>query len=313
MNMHEWPLTFFTTFGQMAVGAFVVLGVITVAGRAKYSRNAIDRICVPALYAIGPIMIAGFFLAFFHLGNPANALNVMRNIGSSGLTQELVAGSVFAVLGFLFAACQFFDKGSVAFRRTLALLTAAVGIVFIATMARLYMLPTVPAWNHWTTPAAFYLSGAVTGLLSIAVALISYNWLEDSALIKRLIPSARNEDQTPEQKAEVWRLISDCLRWIGIALVVVVPLIFLVMVFNYSRPEGPNPAEFEFNTTAFVIRIVFLLAGAFIVGLLLAVSGRKQRPTASTLAWIIVAYVMVVVAELAGRFMFYGAMDRVGI
>lgn len=313
MNMHEWPLTFFTTFGQMAVGAFVVLGLITLLGRAKYSRNAIDRICVPALYAIGPIMIAGFFLAFFHLGNPVNAFNVMRNIGSSGLAQELAAGSVFAVLGFLFAACQFFDKGSVAFRRTLALLTAAVGIIFIATMARLYMLPTVPAWNHWTTPAAFYLSGAVTGLLSIAVALISYNWLEDSALIKRLIPSARNEAQTPEQKAEVWRLIRDCLRWIGIALVVVVPLIFLVMVFNYSRPEGPNPAQFEFNTTAFIIRIVLLIVGAFIVGLLLAFSGKKQRPTVSTLVWIILAYVMVVVAELAGRFMFYGAMDRVGI
>ena len=313
MNMHEWPLTFFTTFGQMAVGAFVVLGVITVVGDAKYSRNAIDRICVPALYAIGPIMIAGFCLAFFHLGNPMNALNVVRNIGSSGLTQELVAGSVFALLGFLFAACQFFDVGSLALRRTLAVLTALVGLIFIATMARLYMLPTVPAWDHWTTPAAFYLSGAVTGLLAIAVALIPYNWLEDSELIKRLIPSARNEDQTQEQKDEVWRLIDDCLRWIGIALVVVVPLIFLVMVFNYSRPEGPNPAEFEFNTTAFVIRIALLLIGAFIVGLLLAFSGTRGRPTASALFWIILAYVLVVVAELAGRFMFYGAMDRVGI
>ncbi|WP_421628962.1 dimethyl sulfoxide reductase anchor subunit family protein [Corynebacterium pseudogenitalium] len=313
MNMHEWPLTFFTTFGQMAVGAFFVLGVITMVGRTRYSANAINRICVPALYAIGPIMIAGFCLAFFHLGNPINALNVMRHISSSGLTQELVGGCIFATLGFLFAACQFFDWGSVGTRTTIAVITAIAGIGFIATMARLYMLPTIPSWNHWTTPAAFYLSAAVTGLLAIAVALTAYNWLEDSELIKKLIPSARNEDQTDAQKEEVWDLIHASLRWIGIALTVVVPLIFIVMVFNYGRPAGPNPAQFEFNMTAFVIRIGLLLVGAFIVGLILAFGGRTRRPTSSAMLWITVAYILVVIAELLGRFMFYGAVDRIGI
>lgn len=313
MNMHEWPLTFFTTFGQMAVGAFVVLGIITLLGRTKYSANAIERICVPALYAIGPIMIAGFCLAFFHLGNPINALNVMRNIGSSGLTQELVAGCIFAALGFLFAACQYFDWGKAGLRTTLAVLTAIVGIGFIATMANLYMLPTIPSWNHWTTPAAFYLSGAVTGLLAIAVALTAYNWLEDSPLIKKLIPSARNADQTDEQREEVWDLIHSSLRWIGIALTVVVPLIFIVMVFNYGRPAGPNPAQFDFNMTAFVLRIVMLLIGAFLVGLTLAFGGRTRRPRPTAMTLITLAYILVVIAELLGRFMFYGAIDRIGI
>ncbi|SER67206.1 dimethyl sulfoxide reductase anchor subunit family protein [Corynebacterium cystitidis] len=313
MNLHEWPLTFFTVFGQMAVGAFFVLGCITVFGRLRFSSNAIDRICVPALYAIGPIMIAGFVLAFFHLGNPLNAPNVIRNIGSSGLTQELVAGCVFAGLGFLFAASQFFDWFTVRVRAGIAVLTALVGLGFIYTMANLYMLPTIPAWNRWTTPASFYLSGAVTGLLAIAVALTAYNWLEDSPLIKRLIPSARNADQTEEQKEEVWDLISASLRWIGIALTIVVPLIFIVMVFIHSRPAGPNEAEFAFNTTAFVIRICLLLLGAFIVGLILAFGNRRTRPSGLNMTLITVAYIAVVIAELVGRFLFYGAIDKVGI
>ena len=29
--------------------------------------------------------------------------------------------------------------------------------------------------------------------------------------------------------------------------------------------------------------------------------------------WITVAYILVVIAELLGRFMFYGAVDRIGI
>lgn len=55
MNTHEWPLTLFTVFGQMAVGAFLVLGAVQVLGRKKYSTAVIDRVADPALYAIGPI------------------------------------------------------------------------------------------------------------------------------------------------------------------------------------------------------------------------------------------------------------------
>ena len=63
MNLHEWPLTLFTVFGQMAVGAFIVLGLIQVLGRRTHSTAVIDRVATPALYAIGPIMVAGFFAA----------------------------------------------------------------------------------------------------------------------------------------------------------------------------------------------------------------------------------------------------------
>ena len=65
--------------------------------------------------------------------------------------------------------------------------------------------------------------------------------------------------------------------------------------------------------TAFVIRIGLLLVGAFIVGLILAFGGRTRRPTSSAMLWITVAYILVVIAELLGRFMFYGAVDRIGI
>ncbi len=44
MGWHEWPLIFFTVFAQTAVGAFIVMGLITLFGKADaHVKTAITR------------------------------------------------------------------------------------------------------------------------------------------------------------------------------------------------------------------------------------------------------------------------------
>lgn len=319
MNLHEWPLTLFTVFGQMAVGAFIVLGVIQVLGRTKHSTAVIDRVATPALYAIGPIMVAGFFAAFFHLGNPLNSLNALRGWQTSALTQEVIMGVVFAAFGFFFAASQYFQWFGPRVRAVLAVLTALIGVVFIWTMARLYMLPTIPAWNHWTTPAQFYITALSTGALAIGVAFASWPFLRNATWINKLMPANRRQDNVDD--AEVFSLIASALRWIGIIVVVLLPLELVVLLFFYGRPEQLHTEEFPFPMGWFIVRVALLIIGAGLVGLsLMQMANRaevgsveRERAQRNLLILVTVAYVLVTISGIIGRFIFYGSIDKIGL
>ena len=319
MNIHEWPLTLFTVFGQMAVGAFLVLGLIQLLGRTRYSTAVIDRVATPALYAIGPIMVAGFFAAFFHLGNPLHALHALRGWQNSPLTQEVIMGVVFAACGFLSAVVQYFLWFSPRVRAGLAVVTAVIGLVFIWSMARLYMLPTIPAWDHWTTPAQFYLTALSTGALAIGVAFASWPYLRNAAWINRLMPANRRQEDVEE--SEVLSLIATALRWIGVTVVVLMPLELVVLLFFYGRPESVNPAEFEFPMGWFIARVALLIVGAGLMGVsLILMAGRaaegslaRAQAQRSLLVLVTALYLMVSLSAIIGRFIFYGSSDRIGI
>lgn len=319
MNVHEWPLTLFTVLAQMSVGAFITLGVIQVVGRRRFSTATIDRIAVPALYAIGPIMVAAFLASMFHLGNPLHAPNVLRGWSHSALSQEIIMGVGFAALGFLFTACQYFGWLKPAGRAALAVVTGVWGLFFIYVMARLYMLPTLPGWNHWTTPATFYLTAVTTGALGIAVALTSYHWLRDQPWLNRLMP--RNQARDAREEDEIARLIPSALQWIGVVVITAVPLELVLLLVSAMRGDGPEP-EFAFSPGAWTVRLVFLLVGAGLMGVYLlqqkqllagVPAGQAALAYRKVLVTVTASYVLITISAVLGRFIFYGGFNHVGL
>lgn len=325
MNVHEWPLTLFTILAQMSVGAFVTLGVVNVFGRTKYSSKTIDRLGNPALYAIGPIMVLALIASIFHLGNPLNAPNAFRHVASSWLSREILFGVGFAALGFLFALAQWFHWFNATVRTVLATITAIWGVIFVWVMASVYMLPTVPAWNHWTTPASFYLSAGLTGSLAIAAAFTSWpsvskKWpkLDRSSNPKDVKPSnsqakAREDVAILRQTRE---LTNSVVKWVGIFAVLLLTLQLAVTVSAQMRPAGVNPPATEFSTTWFIIRIVLLIIGAGLMGLYLTLSSQENallKKTRSLMTLAITSFILVTASEIIARFLFYGTMDRIGI
>ncbi|MDK7150016.1 dimethyl sulfoxide reductase anchor subunit [Winkia sp. UMB3158] len=175
MHIGELPMIIFTTVAQMSVGAFWILGIIQFIGRWTGMRHVtIDRITNAGMYAAGPLLVLGFFAAFFHLNDPMHSPYTLFNMGSSWLSRELISGVLYAALGALFAITQWFDLFSRKVRDVLAILTALAGLALLVSMCGVYYFTeTVPAWHSWFTWVSFFCSAFFTGALAVAVALFA--------------------------------------------------------------------------------------------------------------------------------------------
>ena len=320
MHMSEWPLTAFTILAQMAVGGFIVLGFVQVLARSKHDTKTIDRVSDPALYALGPIMVAALCASVFHLGDIFNSPNALRNPITSPLSREIWFGVGFAALGFAYAFVQWKRWFTPLIRQVLAIITALWGIGFIWIMSTVYLLPTVPSWNHWTTPAQFYMTSALLGTLAIATAFAAHPYMRNSRILRlaeKIVPRGKT-DPTDDTKAA--SLVRTCLNWFGVAAVLLLPLEIIIALFNYGRPAGVNPPVEDFTMTGMVVRLVLLVIGAGLMGMCLIKMTRSQTVNKglltrsnAILALVTISYILVIVSEVIGRFMFYGSMDRIGI
>lgn len=326
MNVHELPLILFTVLAQMSVGAFVVLGVVQLGARARYGKDAADHITTPAVYAIGPVLVLGLVASVAHLGNPFNSINVLRHIGSSWLSREIVFGVAFAGLGFLFAVLQWFRWGSQRLREVLAGVTAVVGLGLVYVMAMVYAsLPTVPVWNSWTTLAQFYLTTFLLGTLAVGAAFLSVamwrskgyrlRWLENMGIVKKLSSWRKPEPEAPEGDSA--GLLMAVLRWVAMATIVLLGVQLTVIVLQQTLmaadPEMPAISVAAYASGWFVARLVLLVIGAGLLGVLLYRMVTANRPLQMMATVATVAFVMVLASEILGRSIFYTAMARIGI
>lgn len=331
MNVHELPLILFTVLAQMSVGAFVALGVVQVVGRMRFGRAAVDEVADPALYAIGPVLVLGLAASMLHLGNPFNALNTFRHLDSSWLSREIVFGIGFAGLGFVFAALQFLRWGSPVLRQALAALTAVVGLGLVWVMSMVYAsLPTVPAWNTWATPAQFFLTTGLLGALAVGAAFMGVTmwrrqelrsrvgWIERSAPVRRLLSLRRPAPEAEEADPRVRReLMEACLRWVATASILLLGVQLIVIVLQQrdlaGTPGMPATSVAAYGTAWFVARLVLLVLGAGLLGIVLyrLVVSHRSVTLAATVAT--AAFVTVLASEIIGRSLFYDSMARIGM
>ena len=304
MNVREWALVAFTILAQMSVGAFVVLGLVHTWVMQRYSTDKADQISDRALLAIGPTLVLGLMASLFHLGNPLFAYRAVFNVGSSWLSREIALGSTFALLGALFAFLQWRKLGSFELRNAVALLAATVGLVLVYAMARVYMLPTQPAWNTWATPVSFFVTTFLLGTLAIGAAFVATYWFE-----------RRGGRMQGSALAEVLRPVLRVLALVGIVLLglefVVAPLMVALMATG-GAVAGVGLLTGQYGLV-FALRLVLVFLGAGVFGVWLYRTA--LRPGAETLlgrlAW--TAFALVFVSEVLGRFLFYATHVKIGL
>ncbi|GAA1644053.1 dimethyl sulfoxide reductase anchor subunit family protein [Georgenia ruanii] len=307
MHTAELPMMIFTIAAQMCVGAFVVLGVVQLAAARRYGTAAVDRITDPALYAIGPVMVLGLVASMFHMNDVTHTLNVIRHVGNSWLSREIVFGTGFAGLGFLFAAAQWFKWGTTRLRQALALLTAAVGLGLVWSMSMIYYsLVTVPAWHTWATPAQFFTTAFLLGTLAVGTAFMG------TVMWRRRAGGAG-----ATARPATADLLTGTLKGLGIAAVALLGVEFLVIPLHIANLSGGGEVAARsaavFTGAWFVARLVLVFAGAGLLTMLLV---RRASPTANprTLAVLTTsAFALVLLGELIGRSQFYASMIRIGM
>ena len=320
MNTHELPMIIFTVLGQMSVGAFVVLGLVQVFAARRYGATAIDEVTDPALYAIGPALVLGLAASMLHMNDVTNTLNVVRHLGTSWLSAEIVTGVAFAGLGFVFAAAQWFKWATPRLRQALAGLTAVVGLGLVGCMSMIYYtLDTVPAWHSWATPAQFFTTTFLLGTLAVGAALTA------TVLWRARRPTgagttadaALDITATDTPPVPTTGLLPACLRGLGIAAVVLLGVEFLIVPLYLSSLATTGGAAAQsatvFTGAWFIARLVLVFAGAgLLTTYLLRYAATRTNPaTLATLAG--TAFLLVLAGELIGRSLFYDSMTRIGM
>jgi anaerobic dimethyl sulfoxide reductase subunit C (anchor subunit) len=173
MNVSEWSLILFTVLGQMAVGAFIILGALHFYALQKAGVEEADRLSDRALIAIFIVMLLGFLASVLHLGNPLNAPKSVTNLGTSWLSREILLGVVFAAFAGLFTVFQWRKIGSFALRNVIAVIAALVGIGLVSSMSMVYMIKTQPGWNTFATPVSFFTTTLLLGAVALGAALVA--------------------------------------------------------------------------------------------------------------------------------------------
>jgi anaerobic dimethyl sulfoxide reductase subunit B (iron-sulfur subunit) len=138
----EMPLVAFTLLVQMAVGMFWA---------AQWMAESIPLI---SYLIIGACLGLGGFFSFAHLGAKRNAWRAPFHLKKSWLSREILFVGLFGagwLAGFVFPEMKW--------------VTSLLGVGLIYSMAKVYQLRPMPAWNTWRTMAGFFITAILLGHL----------------------------------------------------------------------------------------------------------------------------------------------------
>lgn len=306
MNTQEWALIVFTILSQMAVGSFIVLGIVHFFARRAQDTEAADLLSDRALLAIGPILMLAMLASLLHLGNVLKAPSAVINVESSWLSREILSAVLFTALGGVFAIMQWRKIASFALRNVVALLAAVAGIALVFSMSMVYMLPSQPTWNSLFTPLSFFITTVLLGLFAVGA-----SYVVNYAYVRR---------QDPDCAEEQCMLMRRSLRWFAVAAVVTLGAQLVVTTLYLTGLAGGGPATVEsarLLTTEYAmllgirVALAFLGAGVLAVFLYQTAQAQGREATLGNLA--VGAFAAVLIAEVIGRYLFYATHVNIGL
>lgn len=176
--MAELPLALFTTLAPIGAGAFIALAVAFFT--TKFSDEQLKKIDRMTTISV-VVLVAGFICAFFHLASPMHAFGVFAGLGASPLSNELLAGVVFAVLAIVYWIVALAGKLGEGARKGFAAVVAVMAVVFACFTGAAYMMETIASWNTPMVPVAV-LGFSLLGGVSLGVLVLALSGaLEDAA------------------------------------------------------------------------------------------------------------------------------------
>ncbi|ENA0608822.1 dimethyl sulfoxide reductase anchor subunit family protein [Enterobacter bugandensis] len=275
---HEWPLVIFTAFGQCVAGALIVMGFAWLNEKDAAVKARIVR----SMFYLWLVMGIGFMASVLHLGSPLRAFNSLNRIGSSALSNEIAAGSVFFAVGGFWWLVSAIGKMPPAVGKIWLIVSQILGLVFVWAMTRVYQIDTVPTWYTGYTTLAFFLTLALGGPLF-------------AALLLRVA-------KAPGQRA---------LAAAASVLALLVSVAVVVLQSNelaaiHSSVQQASALLPDYGSLQ-VWRLVLVAAG---LGCWICPLVRRQEP--KTLA-LFAGIILVVLGELLGRGLFYGLHMTAGM
>lgn len=283
----EWPLVAFTITGQLAVGVYLFVGIPVYFGLGGAGALLSDGKRPGFLPAVLVLLAAATALSLFHLHHPVKAYRTLVNLGRSWLSREILSLLLFAAAAGALAFCEWRGVGGPGLGRALFIVGGLAGLLFLLSMSKLYMLPSVPIWNRLYTPLSFFLTSAVLGACA-AVPLLR-------------LP---REDLWAVRPFLTFALCGLAASFLNAALLVPVYGVFGAKPLPSLRPPGVG------SSLLHAVRLSSLVAGGIILAAVLT-AGEESGPAAEhTPAMLAAVFVLAAAGEVSGRFLFYGLPGR---
>jgi Fe-S-cluster-containing dehydrogenase component/DMSO reductase anchor subunit len=142
----HWSLIAFTVGTQVAVGA-ASQAVLTGA----------------SLLGAGLVAAGASLGALAHLGHPERAWRAVANLRRSWLSREVLLLTAFTALALVIGGARLIDPGEAGVVNLATAAALTCGWAGLYSSARLYRVPSRPAWDSWRTIATFLATALMLG------------------------------------------------------------------------------------------------------------------------------------------------------
>ena len=288
----EWSLIFFTLLTQLAVGSFILVAGFNNFSILKSESILTRELTLIILYVILTFSIIAMVSSFLHLGKPQNAMYALTNIGSSWLSREIL----FVVIFVAFTSIYTFFEYTFMEPSKLKMFFAIAGILFglgaVFSMAKLYMLETVPAWISLNTFVQFYSTVIILGIISFSLILLLSNPIKLEQL----------------SSLGVYKIfLVVLLNIISISLAFFLFKIWSLLQGGQTELESLNQITIQ-SSALFYSRIIFSVITILIILYQLLIAENIYSNYS-----IILLSITAILSEFVGRYLFYAGYKRIGI
>ncbi|MFP4065372.1 MAG: dimethyl sulfoxide reductase anchor subunit family protein [Bacteroidales bacterium] len=288
MNSNEWPLVFFTLLTQISLGIIIAGLLFSLVIKNTETSFPPDLKKLLLITALG-CMVVALAISFFHLASPLHSVYALSNIGTSWLSREILLASLLTFSLLIATTSLYFNVPHRDFFSYLFLASFIVGVILVWSMARIYMIETVPQWNTPSTPIAFFNTALMLGG-SFTLVLMALYFSKNP-----VIPDIR-----PMQN----------IVFLMIAAAVFISLLNMLLI----QPDVAAAGSGFFGHTVSPWwrhgQLILMLVGFSLLTYWFTLLPDTQW-TASRLIYAGAACLLL--AEILGRYLFYASYYRVGI
>lgn len=308
INLREWALPVYTIMMQMAAGSMLVLWVVYTYVLRRYDRATADRVSHNLVMIIFATVSAAVVGSHYHLSRPYFSIFAVRNFKHSWLSREVAFTIAFAVCVGALWLMQRYKLGSFRLRLATGWSAVIMGVATVYSMSRVYLLPTQIAWNSLTTPVAFF--GATLLLGSIANAAL---------LLMNLYLAVLRDETGQEMQKHTTIVQRTLLAATTLAVLAAGAELVNYMVQIETLSDGGTSARASLDLLLGLYRVLFGirlgLLGIGVAGLLGVIAWQRvtAKPLVHLLTPVYVTFMLVLVSEVLGRFLFYAIHVRTGI
>lgn len=306
MNVREWALPVYTILLQLAVGTLLSLWLTRAFAVRRYGRSTIEHITRIPVSAVLLTIIVAIIGSHFHLSRPMLSVLAALNVHSSWLSREIFFTISFLLVTAGLTYLQWLVPGLDRLKTMLGWVSIVFGILSVYCMSRIYLLPTHSSWNSPVTIMSFLLTALLLGITTIAVLLV----------MDLKISEVADDTETRVRR----QLIQHTFVWLAWgAWITAVTQLLLNLYVIVQLNEGDISAQTSLMLMLglyqplFSMRYITLFTGVGWFGLAAFVLFRQRKVNYEISTPVYLACLLVLIAEILGRFLFYATHVRAGI